>query len=320
MYAVSTTQLTIPYTPIRAINVYIPANSCYGIIGASSSGKSMLLSTLAGLNGRVSPLVRINGHVSTDVTRQIGYVTPRMQLPNYMTVHQLLHEHGQLLGYDHDTCNHHYQRVSRWCAIEQLTTLPIRQLSAFDQRRVVLATALMARPHVLFIDEPTAGLPAHEQLVMIDVLENLRNRNMTMVIATRGDVPLESLFDAIGILADGHIISELDAPQIRALPRTLMIYTSDIPSAAHEHISDLDSMIVVTQRSIVLTGMGVQSLAQILQVLLHYNVHIFRIEPRNHPLHDLVRQATTPHVLAQLYPPRNITSEISEQTTSLTGA
>lgn len=99
-----------------------------------------------------------------------------------------------------------------------------------------------------------------------------------------------------------------------------MIYTSDIPSAAHEHIVELDPSNVVTQRTIVLTGMGVQSLAQILQVLLHYNVHIFRIEPRNHPLHDLVRQATTPQVLAQLYPPRNITSEISEHTSSLTGA
>lgn len=320
MYAVSTIHLTIPRTPIRDINVHIPTNTSYGIIGASGTGKSALLSTIAGLNGLASAHVRINGHVSVHATRQVGYVTPRMHLPGYATVQQFLTEQGQLLGYDHATTVNHCQRAMRWCAIENLSALTIRQLSSFDQRRVILATALMARPAVILIDEPTAGLPAHEQLVMIDVLENLRNRNMTMVIATRGDAPLESLFDTIGILADGHIISELDAPQIRALPRTLMIYTSDIPSAAHEHITDLDSMIVVTQRTIVLTGMGVQSLAQILQVLLHYNVHIFRIEPRNHPLHDLVRQATTPHVLAQLYPPRNITSEIIDQTTPLTRA
>jgi predicted membrane chloride channel (bestrophin family) len=64
-----------------------------------------------------------------------------------------------------------------------------------------------------------------------------------------------------------------------------------------------------------LTGSGVQSLAQILQILLHYNVHIFRIEPRNHPLNDLVKQSMTPQVLAQIYPPRNITSEIGDEIT-----
>jgi hypothetical protein len=44
-------------------------------------------------------------------------------------------------------------------------------------------------------------------------------------------------------------------------------------------------------------------------------VHIFRIEPRNHPLNDLVKQSMTPQVLAQIYPPRNITSEIGDEIT-----
>jgi ABC-2 type transport system ATP-binding protein len=320
MYALSTVQLAIPHTPIRNVSMHIPANTCYGIIGASNSGKSLLLSTLAGLHGRVSTQVHINGQSSIQAARYVGYVTPRMQLPTYLTVQQLLQEQGTLLGFDYDTTLSNYQRVLRWCALEQFATVTIRQLSHFDQRRVILANAMMARPHVLIIDEPTAGLTAYEQLVMVDILENLRNRNMTMVIATRGNAPLESLFDLIGILADGQIVSELDAQQIRTLPRTLMIYTSELPSAAYEHIVGIDATIVATQRTIVLTGMAVQNLSQILQVLLHYNVHIFRIEPRNNPLHDLVRQATMPQVLAQLYPPRSITSQIDEHTTSLTGA
>ncbi len=318
MYAISTTQLAIPHTPIRAVNLYVQANTCYGIIGASGSGKSTLLHAIAGLHRPpVSQRVHIHGQRTAQTPQQIGYVTARMQLPAHMTVQQVLRNQGQLLGFAHDMLDQHYQRVLRWCAIENLVTHRLRQLSVFDQRRVVLATALMAHPRVLLIDEPTEGLPANEQLMMIDVLENLRNRNMTIVIATRGNVPLEPLFDTIGILADGQIISELDATQIQGLPRTLMIYTSDLPSAAYEHIVGIDNSIVATQHTIVLTGMAVQSLAQILQVLLHYKVHIFRIEPRNHPLHDLVRQSSTPQVLAQLYPPRNITSEINDPLPSL---
>jgi lipooligosaccharide transport system ATP-binding protein len=315
MNAIAVTQLAVPFSPIRDVSLRIPAHSCYGIVGASGSGKSALLNAIAGLHGTQSPLIRMGAQSVRATTAQIGIMSPRIQPPTFLTVQQLLHSHAVLYGLSGTTLAAHYERAVRWCAIEQLAHKYIRQLSLFDVRRVMLACALINRPALLLIDEPTVGLYAHEQHVMIDIIENLRDREMTIVIATRGDVPLESLFDAIGVLADGRIISELDAQQIRTLPRTIMIRTNDIPTAAFENIIALDHGIVATRRTIVLTGSGVQSLAQILQILLHYNVHIFRIEPRNHPLNDLVKQSMTPQVLAQIYPPRNITSEIGDEIT-----
>ena len=147
---------------------------------------------------------------------------------------------------------------------------------------------------------------------MIDLIEGLRDRDMTMVITTRGDAPLDPLFDMIGVLANGNIIAELDNRHIRNLPRTILMRTDVIPTAAHEHIVALDNGIVVTRRNIVLTGEGVRALSQILQVLLHYNVHIFAIEPLNHPLADLVNQAKQPQVLSRQYPVRIVTSPIAE--------
>lgn len=310
MNAIAVTQLMVPRSPIRDVSLRIPAHSCYGIIGASGSGKSTLLNAIAGLHANQAHQIRIATQSSYVATAQIGVLSPRIQPPSYLSVQQLLYTQAKLYGMSDDTTVAHYQRVLRWCAIEQLVNKHIRQLSLFDVRRVMLACALINRPTVLLIDEPTVGLYAHEQHMMIDIIENLRDRELTIVIATRGDVPLESLFDTIGVLADGRIVSELNAQQIRTLPRTIMIRTNDIPTAAFEFIITLDSNIVVTRRTIVLTGTGVQSLAQILQTLLHYNVHIFRIEPRNHPLNDLVKQSATPQILTQIYPPRKITSEI----------
>jgi lipooligosaccharide transport system ATP-binding protein len=318
MNAIAVTQLAVPFSPIRDVSLRIPAQSCYGIIGASGSGKSALLNAIAGLHGTQSHQIRMGTQSVRGATAMIGIMSPRIQPPTYLTVQQLLYTQARLYGITDDTLLVHYQRALRWCAIEQLAHKYIRQLSLFDVRRVMLACALINRPTLLLIDEPTVGLYAHEQHVMIDIIENLRDREMTIVIATRGDVPLESLFDTIGVLADGRIISELDAQQIRTLPRTIMIRTNDIPTAAFESIIALDPSIVATRRTIVLTGNGVQSLAQILQILLHYNVHIFRIEPRNHPLNDLVKQSATPQVLAQIYPPRNITSEIDDGLTPFT--
>lgn len=311
MHLVRIKQLRVANTPIESLSLHIPANICYGLVGASGSGKSSVLNVLAGLHGVASHAVFIDGVPARDATQRIGMVSPRIQLPTDMRIEEALMQHAQLYHAPAVIVNH-YQTVVRWCALESIVQQPIRTLTVFNQRRVALAMALIQRPVLLLIDEPTIGLTASEQKVMIDLIEGLRDRAMTIVISTRGDAPLDPLFDMIGVLANGRIIAELDASHIRSLPRTIVIRTDAIPTATYEHIVALDNGIVVTRRNIVLTGEGVRALPQILQVLLHYNVHIFAIEPLNHPLADLVNQAKQPQVLAHRYPVRAITSPIAE--------
>ena len=312
MHYVSLTNLRIARTPITDVTLHIPEGSCFGIVGASGTGKSALLNAMAGLSGHALPGVSLAGSSAAPRPGSIGIVTPRIILPAHMTTLGLLTRQRTLLldgdGQVDDDC----QRAIRWCALEQYAHSAIGKLSLFNKRRVALALALVSKPAMVLLDEPTIDLAAHEQQVMIDILENLRDRNMTIVIATRGNTPMESLFDQIAVLSGGKIIAELSAQHIRDMQRTIMIRTDEIPTAAYEHIVAINNGIIVTRRNIVLTGEGVRSLAQILQVLLHYSVHIFCIEPRNHPLADLVMQARYPVVLAHRYPVRLLTNTIRE--------
>ncbi|MFZ9858111.1 MAG: ATP-binding cassette domain-containing protein [Roseiflexaceae bacterium] len=312
MYLVCIKQLSATNTPIQSLSLNIPTQICYGIIGASGSGKSSLLNIIAGLHGEASANVLIDNVPANRATQRIGIVSPRIQLSADARIDELLLQHAQLYHQQVDNIRQAYQRAIRLCALESISQQQVRTLSVFNQRRVVLAQAIIQQPALLLIDEPTIGLTASEQNVMIDILEGLRDRDMTLVITSRGDAPLDSLFDMIGVLANGTIIAELDQQQIRNLPRTILIRADVIPTAAYEHIVALDNGIVVTRRNIVLTGEGVRALSQILQVLLHYHVHIFAIEPLNHPLADLVNQAKQPQVLAHRYPVRVVTSPIAD--------
>lgn len=315
MHLVRIKQLSVTDTPIRDLSLNIPSNVCYGIIGAIGSGKSSLLNVIAGLHGEASRHVFIDDTPAHHATGRVSIVSSRVQLPGDIQIDALLQQHAQLYYAGSDIIERECQRAMRWCALDAIATHQVNTLSAFNQRRVAFALALVQRPSLLLIDEPTLGLTASEQKVMIDLIEGLRDRDMTMIVTTRGDAPLDPLFDMIGVLADGSIIAELDHTHIRDLPRTIVMRTDMIPTAAYEHIAALDNGIVVTRRNIVLTGEGVRALSQILQVLLHYNVHIFAIEPLNHPLADLVRQAKQPRVLAHRYPVRIITSPIAEHDT-----
>jgi len=312
MSAVSTMHLNIAESPLRDVSLTIPAHSCYGIVGERNSGKSLLINILAGCHGIASQQVRIGNQSALSAMPTVGVMSPSLDLPKQLSPFQILRDTALLRGIEGPNLMAHCQRALRWCAMEPYANRPLGTLSRFNRLRTALALAVLHRPVVLLLDEPTSGLLAQEQQAMIDVIENLRDRSMTIVIATRGAAPLESLFDAVGVLAHGQIVAELSGQQVRDLPRTIVIRTNDIPTAADEHIQALDEGIIVTRRNIVLTGNGIQSLAQILQVLLHYNVHIFRIEPRNHPLADLVSQARQPQVLQSRYPARIVTSPFDE--------
>jgi ABC-2 type transport system ATP-binding protein len=312
MHDVSLTNVAIPRTAVTNVTLHIAAGSSFGIIGAPGTGKSALLNAMAGLSGHTLAGIRIGEMSERPRPGSIGMMTPRIQLPSHKTIHEVLTQHRSLLAGMDATIEEDCQRAIRWCALEQHAHTTIGKLSFFNRRRAALALALANKPALLLLDEPTVDLAAHEQHVMIDILENLRDRTMTMVIATRGNTPMESLFDQIAVLSGGKIIAELSAQHIQDMQRTIMIRTNEIPSAAYEHIVAIDGGISVTRRNIVLTGDGVRSLAQILQVLLHYSVHIFCIEPRNHPLADLVSQARYPVVLAHRYPVRLLTNAIRE--------
>ena len=91
MNAIAVTQLAVPFSPIRDVSLRIPEHSCYGIIGASGSGKSVLLNAIAGLHGTQSPLIRMGGQSVHAATALIGIMSPRIQPPTYLTVQQLLH-------------------------------------------------------------------------------------------------------------------------------------------------------------------------------------------------------------------------------------
>lgn len=78
MNAIVVTQLAVPNSPIRDVNLRIPEHSCYGIIGASGSGKSVLLNAIAGLHGTQSPRIQMNGQPVCATTAQIGMMSPRI--------------------------------------------------------------------------------------------------------------------------------------------------------------------------------------------------------------------------------------------------
>jgi ABC-type lipoprotein export system ATPase subunit len=154
------------------VSVTIPPSRFFGLIGPSGAGKSSLLHTIAGLRKPEGGTVLIDGEdiYAHDVPPSFGFVPQDDIVHPELTVRQAL-QFSARLRLARETPRHELDRLIAQTMEQLLLTpraaLPIWRLSGGQRKRVSVAVELLARPSILFLDEPSSGLdPATEFQLM----------------------------------------------------------------------------------------------------------------------------------------------------------
>ena len=201
------------------MNVEFQRGQMTAIMGPSGSGKSTLMHCMAGLDQPTSGKVFIEGlEVSsmgqkqlTDLRRaQIGFIFQSFNL-----VPTLCAEENILLPLqiakkpiDRDW----FKQVVKVVGLEKRLTHRPSQLSGGQQQRVACARAMMARPSVIFADEPTGNLDSRSSREVLGFLkQSVAEYGQSIVMVTH-DPRAASYADRVLVLADGHITQDLDHP------------------------------------------------------------------------------------------------------------
>ncbi len=106
-----------------------------------------------------------------------------------------------------------------------------QHLSRGDKRRLELALCLAAKPRLLLLDEPTAGMSRHDTNRTIDLLQQLSGRGMTKIVIEHDMHVVFSLSQRISVLAQGHVIAEGRPDEVRGNPKVQEAY---LGGAHHE--------------------------------------------------------------------------------------
>jgi zinc/manganese transport system ATP-binding protein len=175
----------------RDVTLTLHTGQLAGLVGPTGSGKTTLLKALLGLVRPWQGKVRVFGGAVTRATRaRIGYV-PQLETLDWqfpVTAEQVV-----LMGA--------YRGMSwlPWCraserraafrlmgqlGIDECIGHPIRELSGGQQQRIFLARALLGRPQLLILDEPTVGVDLKTQHDILHLLENLREQGITILLTT----------------------------------------------------------------------------------------------------------------------------------------
>jgi ABC-2 type transport system ATP-binding protein len=194
---------------VDAISFAVAPGTTVGLLGGNGAGKTSTLAMLLGLLLPTSGAIEVLGH---DMARdrfaalaRMNFATPYLALPGRLTVLENLRVYCHL--YDVPAAARRIAEVAEELGIADLLERRAGALSAGQKTRVALAKALINRPEVLLLDEPTASLDPDTADLVRGWLERYRAASLcTILLASHNMAEVERLCDEVLMLKQGRIV------------------------------------------------------------------------------------------------------------------
>ena len=190
----------------------------FGYLGPNGAGKTTTISILCGLIRRDAGEVRIcGGDIDIDpvaIKQQIGVVPEESNLYPELTCRRNLEYLGELYGLSRASKRTRAAELLEEFDLAEKAGAPFRTLSRGMKRRLTVAAALVHRPPVVFLDEPTAGLDVPSARALRSLIRTMNRNGATIFLTTHNLAEAESICDRILILVRGRVAAEGAADQI----------------------------------------------------------------------------------------------------------
>jgi ABC-2 type transport system ATP-binding protein len=286
MYALEINNVSKSYGSFNAlnnINFQVEEGDFVGLLGVNGAGKTTLISSIAGIN-RFNGEIKVMGHdVLSDVVKakyNLGVVPQELAYDPFLTVYQTLKFQSGLYGVKNnsDWIDEVIERVYLKDKVNSNT----RSLSGGMKRRLMVAQALVHKPPVIILDEPTAGVDVEIRKNLWEFITELHTKGHTILLTTHYLEEVEKLCNKIIMIDKGNIIAKSSKAELikqsSSLPTTVQIETSN-----GEFSPELEKMIMLREGNIFTLKLeNSDQLLPILNLLKLANVKIDDIKI-NHP-------------------------------------
>ena len=208
-------------TAVDDVSFTVRRGELVGYIGPNGAGKSTTVKLLAGILVPDAGTCVIDGMTPwTDRRRYVGSIGAVFGQRTQLLWDLPVVESFDLLRDIYRVPQEHYgatrAELVELLALAPLLDTPARQLSLGQRMRCDLAAALLHRPRLLFLDEPTIGLDAVAKIAVREFIGRLRDRGVTVVLTTHDMDDIESLCDRVIVISAGRIVLDGPVAELRA--------------------------------------------------------------------------------------------------------
>jgi len=208
-----------PLTAVNGISFSVAAGEVYGLLGPNGAGKTTTIRMLLGLLQSTSGWAAIGGYRSRDapdeVKRRVGLVAANAGVYQWLTVREMLLFFADVYGVPVPEAKQELVRLSELLGFQGFLDQRCSTLSTGQKQRVNLARALIHRPPVLLLDEPTLGLDVFGSQVVVEFIEHLRDEGKAVILCTHRLHEAERVCDQFGLMHHGNIVSEGTLQELR---------------------------------------------------------------------------------------------------------
>lgn len=200
-------------TALQDISFDVNKGELFGLIGPDGAGKTTLFRILTTLMLANSGLASVDGYDVVkdykEIRKRVGYMPGRFSLYQDLTVEENLSFFATLFN---TSIEENYDLVKDiYVQIEKFKTRKAGALSGGMKQKLALSCALIHKPSVLFLDEPTTGVDAVSRKEFWDLLHNLQRQKITIVVSTPY-MDEASLCDRVALIQEGRIL-DIDSPE-----------------------------------------------------------------------------------------------------------
>lgn len=210
-------------TALDSLNLTIHEGELFGLLGVNGAGKTTTIKLLSCLSKPTSGTAQIGGFDTVfnpiDVKKIISVSPQQTAVAPNLTVKENLELICGVHGYTRRDSKEMTERMLEEFGLQEIAASRAKTLSGGWQRRLSIAMALISRPKVLFLDEPTLGLDVLARRELWNVIRSLKGK-VTVVLTTHYLEESEALCDRIAVMAKGKLTALGTVEELKALTET----------------------------------------------------------------------------------------------------
>lgn len=207
-------------TVVKNINLKISPGEIIGLLGPNGAGKTTTLRMIAGVLPQSEGTIEINGkdirEFAGSIKKKIGFLPENNPLYDEMTVEEYLNFWAGIKGIDEDEIQKAKDFVVEACGITDVYYRPIGELSKGYRQRVGLAQAILTKPDILILDEPTEGLDPNQRHDIAQLIKNL-GKKRTVIISSHVLSEIEKIANRMIIIHKGIIVADETPDNMRKI-------------------------------------------------------------------------------------------------------
>jgi len=241
------------FTAVNHVSFTVPSGQVCGYLGPNGAGKTTTIKMLTGLIRPTFGTAVINGFDilknPIEVKKRIGYVPESGALYEKLTPMEYLQLIGRLYHLEEEPLKH---RIEEFLQLFQLQKHKNQRMDTFSKgmkQKIVIASALLHNPNVIFFDEPLNGLDANSALLVKELIRKLADQGKTIFYSSHILEVVEKICDRVVIIDHGKIVADGSIHDLQEMTRESSleeIFSQVTHSEDMEEIAEAFSKIIVT--------------------------------------------------------------------------